>query len=79
MKDKFELLNVGMSDSVDILSVDDMSLVVGGDVECKKKYKKGGSKCKKRYLQTSTVVCCGKGYSDKRNVETASDSTFVGK
>lgn len=36
MEKKFELLNAGLQDSVNILSLDEMDGVVGGETKCKK-------------------------------------------
>ena len=34
-----DLLNVGMSDTIDILELDEMDDIIGGDVDCKRRFK----------------------------------------
>lgn len=63
MDKNFELISMGMGDSVDILSLDEMDGIIGGDVKCRKKYAKNGVECHGRYVQTSTIISCAKKYS----------------
>lgn len=51
MKKEFEILNVGASDTVDILSMDELDEVVGGKTKCKKDFVIG------------STVNCGCGFS----------------
>lgn len=57
MEKNFELLNVGATDMVSILSLDEMDDVVGGDVLCTKDYTvygTGGFSCGCGYSLTET-------------------------
>lgn len=63
MDNGFELISSGMDDAVDMLSLDEMDNIIGGDVDCKKKYEKNGIRCQIRYIQTPTTVKCKKKYS----------------
>lgn len=57
MEKSFELLNVGATDMVSILSLDEMDDVVGGDVLCTKDYTVYGT----------GGFSCGCGYSLTEN------------
>lgn len=68
MDKKMELLNAGMSDTIDILKLDEMDDIIGGDVDCKKKYAKDGISCHSRYIQRENNIRCKRRFETKADV-----------
>lgn len=69
MEKNFELLNVGATDMVSILSLDEMGDVVGGDVICTKDYTVYG---------TGGLSCgCGYSFTDPPKLPTTGGSTPI--
>ena len=63
MENKCEMITKGVADTVDMLSLDEMDDIIGGDVDCKKRYAKNGVKCKVGYTQNPTELKCKKKFS----------------
>lgn len=63
-----EIINSGNDNSCfDILAPNEMDSIMGGDVDCKRKYIEGNIECHKRYTQVGSTILCKKKYSN-RNV-----------
>lgn len=63
-----ELLSAGMSDTIDILKLDEMDDIIGGDVDCKKEYAKDGISCHSRYIQRGNYIRCKRRFETKVDV-----------
>lgn len=68
MDKKMELLSAGMSDTIDILKLDEMDDIIGGDVDCKKEYAKDGISCHSRYIQRGNYIRCKRRFETKVDV-----------
>ena len=68
MEKKIDLLNVGMSDTIDILKLDEMDDIIGGDVDCKKQYAKDGISCHGRYIQRGNYIRCKRRFKTNADV-----------
>ena len=62
MTKTIEILSSGISATMDILSADEMDSILGGDVDCKKKYIEGNVECHKRYTEVGDNIICKKRY-----------------
>lgn len=58
------LLN-GFADEISVLSYDDLDQIVGGDVDCKKKFVDGHVECHRRYKEKNGFFTCSKDYKWK--------------
>ncbi len=53
----------GMSDAYNILSEDEMDCILGGAIDCKRKYIEGNVECHKRYIADDDgIIICKKKY-----------------
>ena len=53
----------GMSDAYNILSEDEMDCILGGAIDCKRKYIEGNVECHKRYFNDEQgIIICEKNY-----------------
>ncbi len=57
-----EILIEGFDDNVKLLSTDEMDGIIGGDVDCKKKFIEGHVECHRRYTEKDGLFSCSKNF-----------------
>lgn len=62
MNNKLEILSDGFADDINVLSENEMDEIIGGDVDCKKKYAEGHVECHQRYTEKDGYIRCSKNF-----------------